>query len=121
MKWANWTTKGSLRPSDSRSCSRCACVVSWPTMLLIGSPTKSKSAKAMKATVNITAVDCSKRRMMKAIMRVPEAVAQIARLFHLNIAQRKVVVRELHEIDVVARRPHHGLLVQRNVSELLLM
>ena len=42
--------------------------VSWPTMLLMGSPTKRNSPKAMRPTVSMTTIDCRTRRITNAIM-----------------------------------------------------
>src|SRR3954447_18956870 len=66
----------------------------------------------MKATASITRADWTRRRRMNTSMR---------RSLHRNEAQRKEVVRQLDQFDIVAHRPHDRLLVQRNMPELFLM
>src|ERR1041385_2384248 len=68
MNRANCTTKLSLSPSSWRSRSRSARLVSCPTMLLIGSPTKLNSANAIKATTSMTSTACSSRWITKAVI-----------------------------------------------------
>src|SRR4029453_12489908 len=86
-------------------------------------------------------MDCSIRRSMKAIMdgsvgpgaglagktpkrnrprtRYPRPGPAMASLLHVDVAQRERVVGRLDQVDVLARRPHQGLQVQRDVGEVV--
>src|SRR5690606_5584383 len=133
-KRANCTTKGSLSPSCSRSSSRCCSVVSWPTMLLIGSPTKLKRLKDTSATTSITMMDCSSRRTRKAsitgILRrgsPPRAgrggtrpsSSSHRRSLEGHVGKARRVVGANGHVDVGPHRPVQDLVVQRNVGQII--
>src|SRR5690349_16253876 len=76
----------------------------------------------MKPTVSMTKIDWTRRRMMNAIMLGTGGDAGTGKpSLYLDEAQREEIVRELNQPDVVPRGPDDGLLMKRNVTELLLV
>src|SRR5208282_5619793 len=110
-------------------------------MLLIGSPTKRNRLNAMRATTSITLIDWTRRRRMNAITPHPSARSSAASprarsvprscssglhprrdaLFDLHPVPVEHVVRKLNQAHVILHAPGQGLLVERDVAELLLM
>src|SRR5512141_3245396 len=98
-------------------------------MLLMGSPTKRKRPKAINPTASITLTDCSTRRRTKAITDAAQVLAPgcprpqgaPTTLFELDPVPHENVVRQLHELDVVLDAPGKRLLMQRNVTDLVLV
>src|SRR6516165_6434791 len=123
-KRANCTGIGSLSPSSSRSFSRSSMEVSWPTIWLMGSPTKRNTTKAMRATVTMTKAASKSRRMANASIggsrlcnsaRPREHPWPLhSRLFHLRPVEQDLVVGALHDLDFLRHAPDQRLLVQRD-------
>src|SRR6185437_15903611 len=65
----------------------------------------------------MTSTDCSRRRMTKAIM--PNLSP--CRLVHRHPVPVEEVVGQLRQMDVVLDAPSERLLMQRNVTEILLV
>src|SRR5215813_1241898 len=128
-KRANCTGIGSLSPNSSRSFSRSSIEVSWPTIWLMGSPTKRNTTKAMRATVTMTKAASKSRRMANASMAVRGyATAQgrdlprplRSRLFDFRPVEQDLVVGTLHDLNFLRHAPDQRLLVQRDYPGLLM-
>src|SRR5262245_24445228 len=122
-KRANCTGIGSLSPSSSRSFRRSSIEVSWPTIWLMGSPTKRNTTKAMRATVTMTMAASKSRRMANASIGRGYPTAHRAadfpqpvrsRLFHLRPVEQDLVVGALHDLNFLRHAPDQRLLVQRD-------
>ena len=133
--FTNCTGIGSFSPRRSRNASRCAVVVSWPTMLLIGSPTNWNSENEMKATTSITRIAWSSRCTTNASISLAPRVAGRGRTGQLADSPSRAILLQDDgaQVDVVERPLDHGfhrvaahapgqrLLVQRNVADLVLV
>src|SRR5262245_16244858 len=129
-KRANCTGIGSLSPSSSRSFSRSSIEVSWPTIWLMGSPTKRNTTKAMRATVTMTKAASKSRRMANASIgslrlcnsATPRGIPRPlrSRLFHFRPVEQDLVVGALHDLNFLRHAPDQRLLVQRDYPGLLM-
>src|SRR5215467_8575880 len=119
MKRTNCTSTESFKPSASRSFSRSSKLVSSPTIWLIGSPTKRNNANAIKATTSMTSTASSARRITKASMGYyPPGEGGRHSIFPEPVEQ-DLIVGPLNNVDLLGDAPDQRLLVQRDVSRIL--